>query len=799
MQSPPFSRRRAAAVLSALTMVLASAQTPAAAAGQAAGAEAQQAPRPSFESRAELVLVDVNVVDKTGRPVRDLGAADFNVQVNGQRRAIQSVQFVSTAPAADAPPRTARDAAYSSNEAPTTGRLLLFVVDEANMRVGSGRTVLKTAQLLMDQLAPGDLVGLARVPTGRGSVEFTTDRERVADALQKVTGTASARNTFSNLRISEAYAYDTNDSTIWENAVARECPGPPGDPSVIACTEVLQGDAYAMLAEYRARAQATVQSLENIMDRLATLSTPVNIVMISEGMFVARDRQNLAELASRAAEARATLHIVRPGQSFFDVEERSTNRASAFYDDSLLNEGLEQIAGQTRGTLTQVSGGSGATAFDRLGRELSGYYLIGFEPTDEDRTGKERKIKVEVGQKGVTVRARPTFVIRTAAAITAEEAEAALSDEAPAEEVKKLLGQPLPARGIPIRVASYATAGAKADEVRLIVSAEVGEAATEAAEFEVGMILLDENERVVMSNLGPTSLEPSSPESASPRLLVTSMALKPGIYTLRIAVADRSGRAGSVHHSIDARLQRVGKLSVSDLLLASVSPALAGPSRPTPSAVMDSPVLNATIEVSGTDRRLLEAARVKVEVAETEDGPALVSAATGLAHRDDPTRRAFGGTLRLGLLPPGEYLARAVIQLPGELPTTVMRPFRLSAVAASAAYNDEAGLPDPSVDPDGLPPPPPPTRILAPVPNFVPAYVVQASIVQPFLEGLLALHPPSAALSGVVQEARAGHYEAPEPDTRTSEADRATLTFVRGLASLQKNRVAEARAWFQDR
>ena len=43
--------------------------------------------------------------------------------------------------------------------------------------------------------------------------------------------------------------------------------------------------------------------------------------MISEGLFVARDRTSMSEITRRAAEARATLHIIRPGQTFFDVEE----------------------------------------------------------------------------------------------------------------------------------------------------------------------------------------------------------------------------------------------------------------------------------------------------------------------------------------------------------------------------------------------------------------------------------------------------------------------------------------------
>ena len=74
-----------------------------------------------------------------------------------------------------------------------------------------------------------------------------------------------------------------------------------------------------------------------------------------------------------------------------------------------MSEGLDQVAGQTRGSMSVVNG-DGKIAFDRLGRELSGYYLLGFEPTEADRTGRERRIKVSVKTRGLTVRARPTFV-----------------------------------------------------------------------------------------------------------------------------------------------------------------------------------------------------------------------------------------------------------------------------------------------------------------------------------------------------------------------------------------------------
>ena len=49
---------------------------------------AQQQPRPQFETRADVVLVDVTVVSGNGEPVEGLTTADFQLTVNGQMRDI---------------------------------------------------------------------------------------------------------------------------------------------------------------------------------------------------------------------------------------------------------------------------------------------------------------------------------------------------------------------------------------------------------------------------------------------------------------------------------------------------------------------------------------------------------------------------------------------------------------------------------------------------------------------------------------------------------------------------------------
>ena len=745
-----------------------------------------QTPRPVFETKAEIVLVDVNVVDRDAKPVPTLTAAEFELQVNGQPRPIQSVQFISTVPT-DTTPATPREAAASSNDTATTGRLLLFVVDEGNLRVGSSRSVLRAAQSLFERLAAGDLVGLARLPSGVGNVEFTTDRKRVNDALLKVTGSLTSRTGMTKVLISEAWALENNDTSTWQQAIDRECNGETG-AGLDACANAVEGDARALLSETSARTRGTLSSLEGLLKGLTQLKTPINIVMISEGMFVARDRNNMREIGRRAAEARATIHVMRPGQSYFDVEDVSAPGLSRFFEDGLLSEGLEQLADQTRGTMATINASAGA-AFDRLGRELSGYYLLGFEPTDADRRGKEHRIRVQVKPRGLTVRARPTFVLREAEIANA----AASSNMTPTEQVTDVLRQPLPNRGLPMRVASYASIDSSA-KVRVVISAELGDPATTETELPIGVIILDKNDKAVFSKAGLSTLAPASVRGESPRLILTSLLLDPGEYTLRVAAIDERGRAGSVHHTIAARLSRMGGgLTVSDLMLVPQPPNGGELPRPRPSGIIDTETLTAMVEMSGADANLLSRAKATIEIADAVDGSALVSVEARQAARTN-NLRAFAATLRLGVLPPGEYIARAILKAPGQPELRLNRPFLLAPVVAATT---EVSI-DPRVplDPDAPPAPLAEVKIFAPVPRFVRDTVLIPSVVAPFLDGLAALHPPSPAVEEVIERARTGQFTPPTEAGATPD-DELNLAFVRGLDALNKGQVPQAAAYFQ--
>jgi hypothetical protein len=343
-----------------------------------------------------------------------------------------------------------------------------------------------------------------------------------------------------------------------------------------------------------------------------------------------------------------------------------------------------------------------------------------------------------------------------------------------------------------MRVASYSSIDA-GGKIRVVITAEVGDPASEPADWPIGVLVLDKNEKIVINRGGVATLQPASKGMASPRLALTSVALDPGEYTLRMAAVDDSGRGGSVHHSINARLNRgPGGLNVSDLMLVSQPPVAGELPRPRPTTVIDSEVVSAMIEMTGTDQGMLGKTKVTLQISDAENGNPLVNVEAKQVARGNV--RAFAAQMRLGVLPPGEYVARAVIAAPGQPEMRLTRAFMLSPVADNSAPPPDLGVP---LDPDAPPAPVAASKILAPVPRFSARSILIPEVVLPFLEGLADMHPPTTPdVEAVIEKAKQGNYDAPAGRGATDD-DELNLAFVRGLGALSKGEVAQAAAWFQ--
>ena len=259
---------------------------------------------------------------------------------------------------------------------------------------------------------------------------------------------------------------------------------------------------------------------------------------------------DLAPVASAATEANAKIYTLYAASAEGSAERRTMAR-NPLADESVRRWPLQTVAGMTGGSSYRVDVGAEAV-FERVARELSGYYRIGVEqePTDVDR--RPKLMKVDVSRPGATVRAPERFVTKS----YAERDTAARFDEA--------LSSPLPSTGLGVRLTSYLTVDPEASaKVKVLL---VGDAfGLQPGDASFQLMLQDPSGKAVAS--GVQSL---GTVTADRLPFMTSVSVAPGRYVARLAVMDAVGTVGSVDHVVEARHGTAGPFAASDLVLARV-------------------------------------------------------------------------------------------------------------------------------------------------------------------------------------------------------------------------------------
>jgi VWFA-related protein len=133
------------------------------------------------------VLIDVRVVDGTGRPVEDLGPTDFDVAIDGRPARVDRAHWLGRVPAAGV------SAAAGPASAAVPGRLIVFVVQQTtNANVARhqrdltalGRALRLTDQILADA-SPSDRIAVVSFDRHlKVWTDFTSDGDLVRRILQ---------------------------------------------------------------------------------------------------------------------------------------------------------------------------------------------------------------------------------------------------------------------------------------------------------------------------------------------------------------------------------------------------------------------------------------------------------------------------------------------------------------------------------------------------------------------------------------------------------------------------------------
>lgn len=635
--------------------------------GEAQAQTAPAQPAPIFTTAVDLVTVDVSVVDDNGRPVRGLAVEDFELKVDGEPRPIVSAQFVQQSAASGPPPSTQ----YSTNEGSAGGRLIMLIVDQGNIRQGRGAGYIRAAERLLDDLGPGDRVAVAFIPGGR-VIDFTRHLTMVRRALRQTLGqaetpvSASARP---RVGIAEALAYRRGDRSVLLSVDARECSAVPEGERQICQNDVtneLEQLGYAVWQ----RTENTLNVLRQIVSGLVPVPGPKTLVMLTEGLYIDREFGFLASVARVAAAARASMYAVVLDDLYaeFDVASYGVSPTAAT-DRQLRLEGVESLMGLARGTTYRVASGAQGT-FERLARELTGYYLVAFEPLPEERDGSAHEIAVRVRRRGVEVRARREFTV------TADPTATTTDEELLAETLRS----PLTATDFPLRVATYNFPDPDAGLVRVLIGAGLGRVTDDAPVKAVAYKVTDDRDRLVTGRR--YDVDPPADDDHRWNGTIT---LPPGVYGLKLAAIDADGRRVSVEHQLRVTLAQAGDLVMGDLLLSERPGQDGGVLHPEIEPTVDGTALGSYAEAYSKNADVLGDASLTVEIAADGNAAALVRAETSLRTSRDGVRAISVGEAALDALPSGDYVARAIVHLKGKPVARVLRPFTYAPTSAATA------------------------------------------------------------------------------------------------------------------
>ena len=517
-------------------------------------AQEPQEPAVTFRSAIEAIEIDAYVTDGQGNPVSGLTADDFELIEDGQPQPITT--FTAVDIPIDGPghlPSRIAEPDVQSNNGPQ-GRIYLFALDEVH-----GANILRTRRFLRTFIetyfGPNDIGAVALVGRGLATSgqDFTSNRRLLLEAVDTFGGG------FGTEGVAAGRARPLPPSMAEPCRPGRE----PGD----------------IRTSGRSQQLASLRSLTELMTRMGGRHKA--LLFFTECVSV--DATDLVDYnggtlglagddahAAMAAATRSNLAIYPIDPTGADAQRVPLTTISAF-----------RALADATGGVALINSNSFTETFERIVRDNSTYYMLGFNSAYHEADGKYVRLDLRVKRPGLTVRTRGGYVAPTRAERRAQEAVARRRrNHAVPPAASLALASPVTTDGLPLHVTAIAR-HAQEDEARVTLVVEL-DAATPGLRLERGddrgtvdlSYLLTDARRRVYSEVRHTASIPADAESDAPLTahggrvrILTELQLPEGRYQIRVG-ASAGGRVGGVVYDLEIPDFGDDDLAVSGLALS---------------------------------------------------------------------------------------------------------------------------------------------------------------------------------------------------------------------------------------
>jgi VWFA-related protein len=541
---------------------------------------AQQNRTPVFRANLSLVSVDVVVRDRDGNVVNGLTEKDFTITEDGRPQELLTFAFqqVTDAPASVLTTQLLAGveeralAATTTSAAPVAApvpmrseelagrRLVILLFDTSSMQPEDvQRSVDSAREYVTTEMSTADLVAVATVSTVLNVLtDFTADPAQVTAALNQL-------------------AYSDGTETPPPTAATAAT-----DEAAAAATEETAADAEAAELEMFNN-DLRLRALRTLAESLTAIEQKKAILYFSAGMQRSGQDNQVELRAAINAAVRANVSIypvdtrglqaVVPGG---DARQASGRGRGMFSGRGMAQQFARLASSQdTLVSLAADTGGRAFTdtnsfgdAFDRIRRDMSAYYLLGYSSTNADKDGRFRRIQVRVKGDGYRVEARAGYYADRSFANTSKADRETLLEEQ--------LFAAVSATDIPvIASAMYFRVSADKYYVPLAVSVPGSAVPVTAGLKEITLDILGQisDERgFPVGRLRQTMKLPAGTEAtlAGKQILYQSgMTLPPGRFAIKAVVRENAtGLMGSFEAAITVPELARQSLKVSSVVLS---------------------------------------------------------------------------------------------------------------------------------------------------------------------------------------------------------------------------------------
>lgn len=369
-----------------------------------------------------LVQIDA-VVTRNGKQVKDLKAEDFEIYEDGKLQTITSFVYVSNVsnPSGATPQTSSKDenTPVDPNSpqpipAEIPRRRIVFVVDDYGLSAQSMADVRRQLRNFIDeQLNPNDLIAITLTSNGRRELpHFTNDKSRIDQTWEQLKWNQCSRVGVKPMpRVGDqgqvgcgrgVASFDESISSI--RTIVAALDQVPGRKSMVIFSDdtplrenerVARGSSSVL----QASGDSTSKNSETYDARLRRLA---ELAIRSAVVIYAVDTSGLQTIGTSAADATPRPMVAgSQGNGLFVQQLRNQSKLL-----QMRRDGAKLIAKETGGFLVHDQN---EFQFDKILEDQSGYYLIGYRPTEETFNKKFHKLTARVKQPGLEIRTRSGF------------------------------------------------------------------------------------------------------------------------------------------------------------------------------------------------------------------------------------------------------------------------------------------------------------------------------------------------------------------------------------------------------